>query len=244
MGSAITRLSIEHDTHTCGRCSPINFADLKRTKPERFEKLITIDDLSQPLTDRHCPTCQILQATIDVHRLRYASAVVYWKRASPNQDFMGRLEFWYHTGNAGSSLSPEFPHLNVHDDMAIPRPPKTPQPPKRVDFERVKTWVDECKESHPECAARYSKSFKRLRVIDCVTRSVVSAPEDCVYVALSYVWGKSKTCDVPSSSALLDQLPLTVDNSIDATLMLGYRYLWVDKYVRWLGAVFNRLRLT
>ena len=235
MGSEIKYLSIENDTHTCECCSPINFANLERTAPGCSEKLITINDLSKPLTDRNCPTCQILQTTIDVHRLRYASARVYWKRALPSQDFMGRLSFWYCTGNASSSLSslsPESPHLDVHDDMAIPRSPKTSQPSKRVDFERAKTWIDACKESHSGCTARSPEVLKSLRLIDCILRSVISAPEDCVYVALSYVWGTSQVCEAPSSSPLLDQLPLTVDNSVDVTLRLGYRYLWVDKYVR------------
>ena len=229
MGSEIKYLSIENDTHTCERCSPINFANLERTAPGGLEKLITIDDLSQPLTDRHCPTCQILQATIDVHRLRYASAVVYWKRASPFEDCMGRLAFSYFTRGTGRRLKPE---LTVYDRIAIQRPPKRQLSPKRVDFEQIKTWIDACKESHPDCTARFTKGLKNLRVIDCITRSVISAPEDCVFVALSYVWGTPKNSHSPSSSTLLDQLPLTVDNSIDATLMLGYQYLWVDKYVR------------
>ena len=229
MGSEIKYLSIENDTHTCERCSSINFADLERTAPGCLEKLITIDDLSQPLTDRHCPTCQILQTTIDVHRLRYTSADVVWKRALPSEDSMGRLGFWYSTGDTRRFVMPE---LNVYDDMAIPRTPKRQHPSKRVDFEQAKTWIDACKESHPGCTARSPKVLKSLRVIDCVTRSVIPAPKDCVYVALSYVWGTSETCDAPSSSTLLNQVPLTVDNSIDATLMLRYRYLWVDKYVR------------
>jgi len=235
------RLSVDNDTHTCERCAPVNFEELANTPQGPPNLLFTIDDLSQPLKKPYCPTCQILQTAIDVHRSQYTSAHVFWRRAMHAEGFMGTLEFSYFKGNTGEYL---MPLLTVYDDTAVPRTPKRQHPSKRVDFEQAKTWIDACKESHPGCTARSPRVLKSLRLIDCITRSVTSAPEDCVYVALSYVWGISKACDTPSSSPVLHQLPLTVDNSIDATLRLGYQYLWVDKYVRRLRAVFRRPRLT
>ena len=225
--------SVDNETHTCERCAPVNFGNLANIPVDRFSDsfLFTIDDLSQPLTEPHCPTCQILQTAIDVHRLHNESASVrvFWRRHYPTQrDYMGVLTFKYPTGYGYEASMPD---LAVYD-TSLPQPPKTQHAARRVDFKRAKTWIDACKESHPDCTADFSKALKSLRVIDCVARTVVSAPENCVYVALSYVWGISGTCDALRSSALLDQLPRTVDNSIDATLMLGYRYLWVDKYVR------------
>jgi len=227
MSSETTNLSIDDETPTCARCSPINFRNLRKTKQSRSKTLFTIHDLSQPLKDRHCRICQILETATDMHRSNYASAQVGWKRGLRNDTHLGTLEFTYSNGDTYKSLKPS---LRIHHGEGMPRNPII-HPPKRVDFERAKTWINACKESHSGCIARSSKVSKSLRVIDCVTRSVISAPENCVYVALSYVWGMSETCDAPSSSALLDQLPLTVDNSIDATLMLRYRYLWVDRYV-------------
>jgi len=243
MGNETERLSIDDETHTCERCSLINFESLEKTEPAiRAYLLVEVQDLSQPLTDRHCPTCQILQTAIDVHRSRYPSARVYWYRTSGSMlGLLGWITFEYSMGGASYLLKPD---LMVSDAMARWPHPKTQLASRRVDFGQAKTWIDACKESHPGCTARCPRVLESLRVIDCVTRSVISAPEDCVYIALSYVWGKSKTCDAPNSSAVLDQVPLSIDNSIEATLMLGYRYLWVDKYVRWSGAVFDRLRLT
>ena len=230
MRDEIERLPSDDATHTCERCSLIDFENLEKTVPA-FEAtlLIEVQDLSQPLTDRHCPTCQILQTAIDVHRSRYASARVWWNPVNSGLGFLGMITFEYSMGGTFIRLRPD---LMVSYVMARPRHPKIQHAPRRVDFGRAKTWIHACKESHPDCNAHSSKVLKSLRVIDCVIRSVVSAPQDCVYVALSYVWGTSNTSHTPSSSTLLDQLPLTVDNSIDATLMLGYRYLWVDKYVR------------
>jgi hypothetical protein len=68
---------------------------------------------------------------------------------------------------------------------------------------------------------------KNMKVIDCVKRIIVPAPLDCVYIALSYVWGTNQAC--PS---LEGRLPQTIEDSITTVLHLGYRYLWVDRYVR------------
>jgi len=228
MSTKTGNVSIEDETRTCARCSPIKLGVLKKTRHGRWRILFTIQDLSQPLTDLHCPTCQILQTAIDVHRSKYASAQVCWSSGRDHDTHIGTLEFRYSNGNTCKISKPG---LRTYHVDSMPRI-SINLPPKRVDFEQAKTWINACKESHPGCTARSPKVLKSLRMIDCVTKSVISAPEDCVYVALSYVWGVSVACDAPSSSARLDQLPLTVDNSIDATLMLGYRYLWVDKYVR------------
>ncbi|RYN63414.1 hypothetical protein AA0118_g4836 [Alternaria tenuissima] len=64
-------------------------------------------------------------------------------------------------------------------------------------------------------------------VIDCTTETVVHAPEDTTfhYVALSYVWGGTK-----SSGKDQDEFPATIRDAITVTIQLGYRYLWVDQY--------------
>ena len=235
------RLSTKNEASTCEWCAPINFVNLEKTEPDVLVLLFSIQDLSQTLTTRHCPTCQILQTVLNVHRSHYKAASVWWRRAVPGLGFMGTVEFQYTTGDDYKTLKPD---LTIYDDMATPRRPKTQYAPRRIDFELAKTWVAACKESHPACATRLSRELKGLRVIDCVTRNVVAAPKDCIYVALSYVWGMSGICDDTSSYTLPEQLPLTVENSIDATLMLGYRYLWVDRYVSLFLAVFWKPRLT
>ena len=97
-------------------------------------------------------------------------------------------------------------------------------PPIATDnfFDGVKVWIeksvlDEERPSIPE----------KLNIIDCVRRRVVPASLDCVYIALSYVWGTNQAC--PS---LDEKLPQTIEDSITTVLHLGHRYLWVDRYVR------------
>jgi hypothetical protein len=97
-------------------------------------------------------------------------------------------------------------------------------PPIATDdfLDGVKDWLEnsvlgEERPSIPE----------KMKVIDCVKRRVVPSPLDCVYIALSYVWGTNQAC--PS---LEERLPQTREDSITTVLHLGYRYLWVDRYVR------------
>ena len=230
MRNETERSSVDDEIHTCERCSLINFENLEKTALHAPSTLLMeVEDLSQPFTDWRCSTCRILQTTIDLHRSRYKSLRVFWDCVIPGPGLLGKIRFEYSTGGVFNTLKPD---LMVSDVMSRWPHPNTQLAPRRVDFGQAKRWIDACKESHPYCTARFPNMLKSLRVIDCVTRSVVPAPEDCVYIALSYVWGITGTYGTLGSSALLEQLPLTVENSISATLMLGYQYLWVDKYVR------------
>jgi hypothetical protein len=67
-----------------------------------------------------------------------------------------------------------------------------------------------------------------MMVIDCMANrlSIVPAPKNAKYVALSYVWG-----DVHAQSkANHPEVSATIRDAIIATRELGFRYLWVDKH--------------
>lgn len=63
-------------------------------------------------------------------------------------------------------------------------------------------------------------------------RSVVEAPLNCVYAALSYVWGpKHEKCNQQIGNLrLLSVVPRTIDDAISLVQHLGWNYLWVDRY--------------
>jgi len=104
--------------------------------------------------------------------------------------------------------------------------------PKRVDFTYARQWIRNCISSHVECKSPPDSDFHDLKVLDCRDRIIVSAPKHCEYVALSYVWGKVRLENALDFPRIPDILPRTVEDSIIATRMLGYRYLWIDRYVR------------
>lgn len=108
--------------------------------------------------------------------------------------------------------------------------------PDSIDWHHLKSWVEACVHRHsPTCVPLPSEGLQGLRMIDCERRSVVLAPFTCEYVALSYVWGTSDVEATNSKHSFdLDSdqiLPKTIADSIVVTRTLGYKYLWVDRYV-------------
>jgi hypothetical protein len=103
--------------------------------------------------------------------------------------------------------------------------------PVHIDFDQIKRWIAECEVNHSKCRLETKKRVQGLRLIDCKTRTVVSAQRNCEYAALSYVWGNLEPGHVVEHGILPTQLPHTIEDSILATQLLGCRYLWIDKYV-------------
>src|SRR5690242_1462165 len=98
-----------------------------------------------------------------------------------------------------------------------------------VSFPQVKEYIRACTEEHGEsCEPQHRQTPSHLRVIDCERRLVVVAPANCDYVALSYVWGCQPTAEDFTS---MRNLPRTIEHSILVTVKLGYKYLWIDRYV-------------
>lgn len=107
-----------------------------------------------------------------------------------------------------------------------------------VDFGLIKSWLDHCKKhensTHLHCRSSEFDAVSGLNVIDCDTKQLTERPADHLYVALSYVWGPVQK---PKDSkerlrpvSLLDAAPRTILDAVAATVALGYRYLWVDRY--------------
>jgi hypothetical protein len=114
--------------------------------------------------------------------------------------------------------------------------------PSQGDFEKITGWMHECDCKHAAaCAPKSRDKLQNLRVIDCQHMLITSLPSDQEFTALSYVWGSSPN---PADSYFVpsEGLLMTIEDSITATLALGYRYLWVDKYVRYIGSALQTLR--
>ncbi|KAK0726895.1 heterokaryon incompatibility protein-domain-containing protein [Lasiosphaeria miniovina] len=74
-----------------------------------------------------------------------------------------------------------------------------------------------------------------FRVIDCLTRDIISGTlaGEQTYAALSYVWGSDSTSFLTVTAGdgrLPDDVPRVVEDAMEATLQLGFRFLWVDRY--------------
>lgn len=98
-----------------------------------------------------------------------------------------------------------------------------------VDFDVAKTWIRSCSEIHGDTCSSVGQSLSSLRVIDCCTKTVVLAPVNCHYVALSYVWGTNHVT-APRDLSNWSLVPTLIQDAVVATIELGYDFLWVDFY--------------
>jgi hypothetical protein len=115
-----------------------------------------------------------------------------------------------------------------------------------IDLGQVKQWLKTC-ESEPQdrCRPGTIHNISNFKVVDVQTNRVVSAPENCTYIALSYVWGSAQPfrvkkddfhslqCSTRSSIASYAQLdrqklPRTIRDAMFVVEAIGERYLWVD----------------
>jgi hypothetical protein len=112
-----------------------------------------------------------------------------------------------------------------------------------VDWNRLKGWVDICRDTHESHSKSRNTGTDRkmsfLKVIDCasIPPVVLHASEGCIYIALSYVWGKSKHNSSGDNTkqqecfASGQVIPQTILDAVETVRRLGFRYLWVDQYV-------------
>ncbi len=108
--------------------------------------------------------------------------------------------------------------------------------PEFLDVEFARSCLNYCRKNHGKaCIPQDAKSMPFFRVIDCETRAIIA---DCQYVALSYFWGASTTSispanDIAPTPSILPSIgssPKPILDSIEVTLSLKLRYLWVGRY--------------
>jgi hypothetical protein len=127
-------------------------------------------------------------------------------------------------------------HANDSQDDFSPRVIS----PSMIDFSLVRTWLSHCQEMHGEnCHPIRTANLPGFRVIDCRTKCIISAPVDCKYAALSYVWGKTAS----HSHDLDDSAPTTIKDSMTVTQSIGIQYLWIDRYVSTSAHIVTKLNL-
>jgi len=202
----------------CERCSAISW---ERWYLSTYEEL-DLTETPEQLQSAACPICRVIGRGI----AEYDKPISCLERSGKHflvslPRMRRRADFMLYDKDDEAFIKA----CNVH--------------PKRVDFAHAKRWIQNCIATHGECKASRKSTLEDLMVLDCYERIVVSAPEHCEYVALSYVWGKAGLEETPDLPRIPDVLPRTVEDSIQATIMLGYRFLWIDRYVCLLMKIFR-----
>ncbi|EXJ68055.1 uncharacterized protein A1O5_08670, partial [Cladophialophora psammophila CBS 110553] len=92
-------------------------------------------------------------------------------------------------------------------------------------------WLRDCSQKHALCRPPQINMVRPILLVDVIARSLIKySPAQngrCNYVALSYIWGNVH--QEPAKLGQLPQnLPQTIEDSIEVVKSLGQRYLWVD----------------
>lgn len=115
----------------------------------------------------------------------------------------------------------------------IPSPARL-VPSRLPDYSLIRLFLKECKKNHSSCNLNVDRvPIKNLRFIDCKTRRLRKATPKDSFVALSYVWGERDEelfDDSQLKKGKLPHTPWVVEDAMGVVTLMGYRYLWVDKY--------------
>ncbi|KAI3316514.1 HET-domain-containing protein [Xylariaceae sp. AK1471] len=112
----------------------------------------------------------------------------------------------------------------------------------KIDFALVRTWINNCIDDHgSQCSPKEvtSRNEFELLVIDVEHMRLVKMTSCSRYVALSYVWGKTKTLSTTKDNlaALQEEgaierhrnhLPRVISDAINLVRGIGEKFLWVD----------------
>ncbi|KAH7092081.1 heterokaryon incompatibility protein-domain-containing protein [Paraphoma chrysanthemicola] len=181
----------------------------------------TLHETAESLATANCRLCRLLGKTMLTHRASCppTTMLIYGRERIRLKHYGQRLDD--HSDQA----------LIVSHELAdLEAALLAQQVPKRSNLEIARRWIQNCKTTHAKCLPTSQDALKHFRVIDCVDKRIITAPQDCSFVALSYVWGNPSESVATTANTLPTDLPKTIEDSVEVVLRLGYRFLWVDRY--------------
>lgn len=250
------------DDDVCQRCKSFRWDQIPYTQLPH-ETLLLIDMTKAQLAASHCRICRFVAKIIEAQHLpedKHYSLVGFRVDSTTSNNFCSNIPNIQGKGNTGlAQIKPHdpetgeqvwtasdgewnpFPHLAITDfspeDNSVE---KRSYKASHMKLDQIKGWIEDCHIKHRECyIGDVQHLLQNLRLIDCGSKTVVPAPVGCHYVALSYVWGQHN-----DAFDDLQNPPKTIEDSIYIAQMLGYRYLWIDRFVRTYHLSVHSLRLT
>lgn len=211
----------------CGRCSRLGLDTIFTSQHVggRSEFVATLNAVSAWSTSS-CPFCRLLSKAFGLETFqKYKPDLVSY--SSNQRSHLGWSSIENQTLLTLSGRTTYLVRQAIDEKGPIRRLKHD-----EIDFSILKSWIAMCQRLHTEnCVAADSlaTTVPFFKLIECETRKIVPGPNK-PFVALSYLWGTVK----PPKSAVLgnlpESLPRTMEDSIIATLKLGFQYLWIDAY--------------
>ncbi|KAF2993208.1 hypothetical protein E8E13_000282 [Curvularia kusanoi] len=224
-----SRAANDQDINVCQRCSVLCQDPAVWTLPWNF--VFKFDAKGNGLDGLRCKICQFLEEVTAEHQRRSAerlpppSLSISRTYYAQGKNYL-RIAYEISTTHQTYYVVP-LSHLGSTDYQ----PSLSPQV-QRIAYDEVRKWIVQCQD-HDKFNLGLGEVTRNLKVISCESdnATVVDAPQSCDYVALSYVWGGTKEASFTTGDVLGDDLPQTIQDSIKVTRELGFKYLWVDRYV-------------
>ena len=228
--------SSKHGSSLCHHCQSLDLATISQLKLAHENLSDTIRDRKRKHTwkiewqdseeaDLQCTLCRILR--MYGNRLGAHSARTFFKCERVENPVL--FEVYYHTTTL---LLPHLKDKQTKDSnygiygRVID--------PGRVNYNLILRWMKSCNDNHSAaCLSQFGTPMPAFKVIDSTTRRIVTAPEGCKYLALSYLWGHQSTTKEQqhfSQGKLDDHVPRVVKDAIEVAHELEIGYVWVDKY--------------
>ncbi len=233
--------------HECRGVDLQKIMSINMFLPQRYQYGLLVEDVGdrfKKMPENDCPLCQMLFACRLKPQNATEAEIGDEIRAFSFVDwFEGIDTSIYHMPDAGVSLCVvprslgfgqprermarhfrEFGHVFCHEYPQYDYAAVFPRLVRRdFDATLVRTWFEFCQQHHKLCAPR-SNPVSGLRLIDCTTCTVVDAPPDLQYVALSYVWGQVAVAQMEAGSSKIpvSKLPPSISDAIQATAALDF----------------------
>jgi hypothetical protein len=100
--------------------------------------------------------------------------------------------------------------------------------PSSIDFDRIRLWLQSCWNADLAVQPRQKTNYlPEFRLIHCKSHEITSPPQECRYVAFSYVWGKN-----PPEESQSQRFPRTIEDAINVCLKLGFEYICTFRQLR------------
>jgi hypothetical protein len=237
------KCSIQHSENMdpeefCETCASIPWGTLVDPLNNQPNNLSLFHQTIEALRSSECPVCRFIRRVV-------ASRKISSFYCLPRYQLVLRDEMAVDDQNIGvlhiiqdgkdvwpASSENSFRVLLIKDPPSIVNPILRSLMIGGLPLVYLKHSIAVCQRRHSDyCSPKNPNILRNLKVLDCETREIICAPADCPYIALSYVWGSKTTGSNVAAALVPENLPQTIADSCFIVRSLGYRYLWVDRYV-------------
>ncbi len=240
MGTNIPDSLIQPDVSNiqdfCQQCAFLLRPEIRPNRNDYFHMSCKMDEGST------CPLCLFFASAIfgqdSLRSVPETKTFLFSHKPMWTPEVRDPKVHWNYSISTEGTASTRFIHpISGSNDSQLRLLPKS-----MVDYSLFRKWIAYCKENHKWTCHNQDRPLQgwttsSLKLIDCKTGKITRASRDAQYVALSYVWGHGRTSELPhvdknvdDSGLEISSLPTTIQDAIEVTLNIGFRYLWVDKY--------------